>query len=158
MFKKIILGVGVAFVGLIILSVALSGSESTTDTPVDEAPPVAVEPTTAPIIAPEPTATPVAPEPTPEPTVAPVETAAPEPTVTPAPEPPTEEPTIAPTPAPIATTAPAPQIGLPVCVNADCNCSDFTSQAEAQAVFDAFPGDPHGLDGDGNGIACESLS
>ncbi len=54
MFKKILLGVGVAFVGLIILSVALSGSESTTDTPVDEAPPVAEAPVAvepAPVVA-----------------------------------------------------------------------------------------------------------
>ncbi len=47
--------------------------------------------------------------------------------------------------------------GLPSCVNSDCNCSDFRSQAEAQRVFDAFPGDPHRLDRDRDGIACESL-
>ena len=38
------------------------------------------------------------------------------------------------------------------------NCADFTTQSEAQAVFDACgPGDVHGLDADGNGEACESL-
>ena len=36
------------------------------------------------------------------------------------------------------------------------NCGDFDSQAEAQAFFDLDPGDEHGLDGDGDGIACES--
>ena len=46
---------------------------------------------------------------------------------------------------------------LPPCVETDCNCSDFATQAEAQRVFDAFPNDVHQLDGDGNGIACESL-
>src|SRR5690606_4852345 len=37
------------------------------------------------------------------------------------------------------------------------NCSDFDTQEEAQAVLDADPSDPHGLDGDGDGIACEDL-
>jgi len=36
------------------------------------------------------------------------------------------------------------------------NCGDFTSQAQAQAVLRADPRDPNKLDGDGNGIACES--
>ena len=35
------------------------------------------------------------------------------------------------------------------------SCPDFTSQAEAQAFFDADPEDPNGLDADGDGIACE---
>jgi LPXTG-motif cell wall-anchored protein len=40
----------------------------------------------------------------------------------------------------------------------DLDCSDFDTQQEAQAVFDADPSDPHGLDGsDGDGIVCESL-
>src|SRR5688500_8165230 len=37
----------------------------------------------------------------------------------------------------------------------DLSCSDFTSQAEAQAAFDADPSDPHGLDLDLDGVACE---
>ncbi|RBY80551.1 hypothetical protein DQ238_08160 [Geodermatophilus sp. TF02-6] len=40
---------------------------------------------------------------------------------------------------------------------ADLNCSDFTTQAEAQASFDSTPGDPNDLDRDDDGIACESL-
>jgi len=48
--------------------------------------------------------------------------------------------------------------GLPACVDSDCNCSDFSSQQQAQQVLEAFDGDPHRLDGDGNGIACESLN
>lgn len=40
---------------------------------------------------------------------------------------------------------------------ADLDCADFATQAEAQAELDADPSDPHGLDGDGDGIACESL-
>ncbi|MBB3674336.1 excalibur calcium-binding domain-containing protein [Modestobacter versicolor] len=40
---------------------------------------------------------------------------------------------------------------------ADLNCSDFATQADAQAAFNATPGDPNGLDRDGDGIACETL-
>lgn len=39
----------------------------------------------------------------------------------------------------------------------DLNCSDFATQAEAQAEFDADPSDPNGLDRDSDGIACETL-
>jgi micrococcal nuclease len=39
----------------------------------------------------------------------------------------------------------------------DYNCSDFKTQAEAQQMFDAYPGDPFRLDRDGDGVACESL-
>jgi len=46
---------------------------------------------------------------------------------------------------------------LPACVKTDCDCSDFSTQEEAQQVFDAFPGDPYRLDQDGNGRVCESL-
>jgi hypothetical protein len=37
----------------------------------------------------------------------------------------------------------------------DLTCSDFAGQAEAQAAFDADPTDPHGLDLDQDGVACE---
>ncbi|HEX6023975.1 MAG TPA: thermonuclease family protein [Solirubrobacter sp.] len=40
---------------------------------------------------------------------------------------------------------------------ADRDCTDFADQAEAQEWLDAHPGDPAGLDSDGNGVACESL-
>jgi micrococcal nuclease len=36
------------------------------------------------------------------------------------------------------------------------NCDDFATQEEAQDHFDS-QGDVDGLDGDGNGVACESL-
>ena len=39
----------------------------------------------------------------------------------------------------------------------DCNCSDFETQEEAQEVLDADPSDPHQLDRDEDGVACESL-
>jgi micrococcal nuclease len=48
--------------------------------------------------------------------------------------------------------------GVPAAGATDYDCSDFSSQAEAQRVFEAAgPGDPYNLDGDGDGIACESL-
>lgn len=40
----------------------------------------------------------------------------------------------------------------------ELNCDDFDSQEEAQAEFDQDPSDPHGLDGDNDGIACEDPS
>ncbi|MBW4420951.1 MAG: excalibur calcium-binding domain-containing protein, partial [Myxacorys californica WJT36-NPBG1] len=46
---------------------------------------------------------------------------------------------------------------FPPCVNSDCNCSDFDSRAQVDAVFAAFPGDPFKLDGDGDRIPCESI-
>lgn len=55
-------------------------------------------------------------------------------------------------PKPTTSTA-----NLPACTKSDCDCKDFKTQAEAQRVFDAFPGDPYKLDGDKDGIACESL-
>ena len=40
----------------------------------------------------------------------------------------------------------------------DRDCADFDTQAEAQRFFEAHqPGDPHRLDGNGDGEACESL-
>jgi hypothetical protein len=40
---------------------------------------------------------------------------------------------------------------------ADRNCSDFSTQADAQSVLDADPSDPNHLDADHDGIACENL-
>ena len=67
---------------------------------------------------------------------------------------------------PIPSTAPLPSSNpsnpnsasaLPACVNQDCDCKDFHTQAEAQRVFEAFPGDPFRLDGDQDGRVCEQL-
>jgi hypothetical protein len=38
----------------------------------------------------------------------------------------------------------------------DKDCADFATQAEAQTYL--LPGDPHGLDADDDGTACDSLS
>src|SRR5215217_3654265 len=37
------------------------------------------------------------------------------------------------------------------------NCSDFTYQEDAQAELDRDPSDPHNLDANNDGIACENL-
>ena len=48
-------------------------------------------------------------------------------------------------------------VALPAGV-ADLDCRDFGSQGEAQAFMeDAGTGDPHRLDGDDDGVACERL-
>ena len=61
------------------------------------------------------------------------------------------------TPSPTAGPSSAPGEG-------DLNCDDFTTQAEAQAVYEQDPSDPHGVDGpigEGYtgepGVACEEL-
>ncbi|MCW6053409.1 excalibur calcium-binding domain-containing protein [Lyngbya sp. CCAP 1446/10] len=46
---------------------------------------------------------------------------------------------------------------FPSYVNSDCNCSDFATQAQAQRVLEAYPGDPFKLDRDKDSIACETL-
>jgi len=45
----------------------------------------------------------------------------------------------------------------PLPPDSDYNCGDFETQEQAQYVLENESGDPHGLDGDGNGVACESL-
>lgn len=53
-----------------------------------------------------------------------------------------------------------PNPSTPICDRNVYNCGNFTTQAEAQVIFDACfktAGDIHGLDKDGNGKACESL-
>ena len=69
-----------------------------------------------------------------------------------------------PPPTPTATQAPAPTAtptttpsACGPCAATDCNCADFSTQAQAQACLEAYPGDPFNLDGDNDGVACESL-
>lgn len=49
--------------------------------------------------------------------------------------------------------AAAPAAGA---ASGDLDCSDFSTQSQAQGVYDSNPSDPNGLDRDGDGIACES--
>lgn len=47
---------------------------------------------------------------------------------------------------------------MPSRVSGDMNCSDFRTWGEAQYFFEnSGAGDPHRLDADNDGIACESL-
>ena len=39
----------------------------------------------------------------------------------------------------------------------DRNCNQFATQAQAQAVYNANPGDVYNLDADNDGLACEWL-
>ena len=71
-------------------------------------------------------------------------------------QPPTPTPTTTSTPAPTAAPTPQPSI-CGACAATDCNCADFSTQAQAQACLEAYPSDPFNLDGDNDGVACESL-
>jgi competence protein ComEC len=66
-------------------------------------------------------------------------------------------PTITPIPSPGSLPISLEEVCGP-CAATDCNCSDFDTQAEAQACLNADPTDPFNLDGDNDTIACESLS
>lgn len=44
----------------------------------------------------------------------------------------------------------------PAVAQGDLDCDDFASQAEAQQTLRQDPGDPNGLDGEGDGVACET--
>lgn len=67
-------------------------------------------------------------------------------------------PTATVTPLPTATATPGRTY---ICDHDAYNCSDFATQAAAQAVFEYCRGlgfgDVHGLDRDGDGVACETL-
>src|SRR5919107_860247 len=45
----------------------------------------------------------------------------------------------------------------PVPADGDYNCAVFVTRAQAKAVLERDPGDPHYLDGDGDGVPCEDL-
>jgi competence protein ComEC len=66
-------------------------------------------------------------------------------------------PTITPIPSPTTPTPTSLEAACGPCAVTDCNCSDFDTQAEAQACLNADPTDPFNLDGDNDTIACESL-
>nr|WP_295889274.1 excalibur calcium-binding domain-containing protein [uncultured Devosia sp.] len=58
----------------------------------------------------------------------------------------------------VASAALFLSMSVPSFAQADRDCSDFSSQREAQAFYErSGPGDPHGLDRDNDGEACESL-
>jgi hypothetical protein len=45
----------------------------------------------------------------------------------------------------------------PLPADGDYNCADFATRAQAKAVLERDPSDPHYLDGDGDGVPCEDL-
>jgi len=108
------------------------------------------------------TSTPIPPSPTPTP-IPPTSTPAntplptPMPTSTPLPTPtPTETPS--PTPLPPTEVPPTSTPGAGWDCNGDLyNCGDFSTCEEVKSYFRACPGDPSRLDGDKDGIPCESL-
>ena len=51
---------------------------------------------------------------------------------------------------------PIPGADTPSRDGEDATCSDFANQAAAQTALEADPSDPHGLDLDLDGIACET--
>ncbi len=48
-------------------------------------------------------------------------------------------------------------VGTDPYAGGDMNCGDFSDWEEAQDYYDTDTSDPSGLDGDYDGIACESL-
>nr|BDD48390.1 hypothetical protein 3 [Thermoactinomycetaceae bacterium] len=51
-----------------------------------------------------------------------------------------------------------PKQNQPTYTGGDKDCGDFSTQNSAQSFFESQgPGDPHGLDRDGDGVVCESL-
>jgi competence protein ComEC len=54
-------------------------------------------------------------------------------------------------------TEPEPEPEPEPAPTGDLDCADFANREEAQAVLDADPSDPNYLDGEGDGVACESL-
>ncbi|MDS0298076.1 hypothetical protein NDI76_04915 [Halogeometricum sp. S1BR25-6] len=132
-------------------------------------PATATAATTAPT--PEPTAADTAtatsaPTPTATPTGVPMSTETPTPTATPTATPmPTQTPTPTPTPTPTATPTPSQtpvplDEGVsvpPLPSDGDYDCGHFDTGRQAQEVYERDTSDPHGLDGDDDGEACESL-
>ncbi len=127
-----------------------------TATPTATARPTATPRTATATPTTRPTATPrtAAATPTPTSTVTPTATPTPSaPTATPTATPTPPTPTVSPSPTPTVFSTATPSVP-------DRNCSDFDTWAEAQAFFESEGGpesDPHRLDNDGDGIACESL-
>jgi endonuclease YncB( thermonuclease family) len=83
------------------------------------------------------------------------------PTTPPIPQPPAPSPPPPPAPSPTTPSGGGGVCGTPYDPHGpDRDCSDFATQAQAQCFFEAAGGpgsDPHRLDGDHDGIACESL-
>ena len=128
-----------------------------TPTPVVVTPtPVPPTPTPVPSTS---TLTPAPSAPTPVPSTSTLTPAVVTPTLTPAATP-VETPTLTPIATPVETSTLTPHPTSDEMEEPDRNCSDFDTWSDAQAFYKAEGGpdsDPHGLDSNGDGIACESL-
>ena len=51
-----------------------------------------------------------------------------------------------------------PLAGVGLAAAQDLDCSDFNTQEQAQAEYNKDPSDPHNLDADNDGKACEALN
>jgi hypothetical protein len=56
-----------------------------------------------------------------------------------------------------ATVALLGLLAAPALAQQDVDCEDFATREEAQDVLERDRSDPHNLDSNGNGIACENL-
>jgi micrococcal nuclease len=74
---------------------------------------------------------------------------------TPPAPPPPPEPEPVPEPESVPKGEPVPSPKAPALPKGDVDCGDFATRAEAQAYL--LPGDPHRLDADGDGQACDRL-
>jgi micrococcal nuclease len=94
--------------------------------------------------------------PTPPPPPPPAPTPPPEPSEPDAPEPDVAEPDVPEPVIPTPEVPPSPpQSAAPAPSKGDVDCPDFSTSAEAQVYL--LPGDPHRLDADNDGQACDSL-
>ncbi len=127
------------FIGLVILGSMGNTPASTTASSI-------TSPTPSPIVTES-----ALPSPTSIPTIAPSPIPTPKPTPTTTPKP-----TLTPKPTPHQSTGPS----TGSCSGPDKDCGDFATHAQAQAFFLSCGGpgsDPHGLDRDHDGDACETL-
>jgi endonuclease YncB( thermonuclease family) len=60
--------------------------------------------------------------------------------------------------APVGTPAPTPSTAASSPRASDYDCDDFEWQEEAQEIYDADDTDPYRLDGDNDGVVCETRS
>jgi hypothetical protein len=57
----------------------------------------------------------------------------------------------------LAAVATLPLAGVAQAEPTDRDCRDFASQAAAQSALNSKSGDPHRLDADGDGVACDEF-
>ena len=134
-----------------------AASKTATERQTDTATQETSETSTA-IDTPTPTATATA-SPSPTPTATPSLTPSPTATQTPTPTAtPSPTPTVEPTPTERKTERPDDDSDVPpLPADGDYDCKHFDTQEQAQKVLERDSSDPHRLDGDDDGTACENI-